>query len=200
MRIVKKFNEYLKENTEDIIENDIESPINNESPIIDATEEEGEYIGTKQLKALSKALGVEVVDNSINYEGKKINFYSETEKFHIDNKKFKTVDEVLDYLGVNKNSPTNVIEEEEEGEEYIGCPECGCDPCECKHCSKCDCTPCECDDCDSDCCKNCNCEPCECTNIDKEYQGFGLKDSRIKIPREEEAMESIITKKFKDFK
>lgn len=189
MRIVKKFNEYLKENVEDIIESDIESPINNESPIVDATEEEGEYIGTKQLKSLANALGVEVVDNCVNYEGKKINFYSETEKFHIDSKKFKTVDEVLDYLGVNKNSsPTNVIEEEEEEEEYIGCPECECDPCEC-------------DDCDSDCCKNCNCDPCECnTNIDKEYQGFGLKDNRIKVPREEEAMENIITKKFKDFK
>lgn len=195
MRIVKKFNDYLKESVE---EGDIESPINNESPVIDYTEEEDEYSGTKQLKELSNALGVEVIDNSISYQGKKINFYSETEKFHIGNKKFKTVDEVLDYLGVNKNSPTNVIEEEEEEEEYIGCPECGCDPCVCKYCSKCDCTPCECDDCDFDCCKNCNCEPCEC--IDKEYQGFGLKDNRIKIPREEEAMESIITKKFKDFK
>jgi hypothetical protein len=61
-------------------------------------EEEGEYIGTTMLNKLAKALGTEVVNNQINYEGQKINFYSETESFHIGNKKFKTVEEVLDFL------------------------------------------------------------------------------------------------------
>ena len=51
------------------------------------------------LNQLANELGTEVdSDSSINYEGKKINFYSETEKFHVDNKKFSTVEEVVDYL------------------------------------------------------------------------------------------------------
>lgn len=36
--------------------------------------------------------------------------------------------------------------------------------------------------------------------INKNFRGFNLKDDRIKWPREEEAMESRITKKFRDFK
>jgi len=66
----------------------------------DYTEEEDTYIGTQMLNQLSEALGTKVVNNSIDYKGKKINFYSETEKFHIGNKKFSTVDEVLEFLGV----------------------------------------------------------------------------------------------------
>jgi len=65
-------------------------------------EEEGhEYEGTKLMKELSQKLGTEVVNNSIEYNGKKINFFSETDSFHIDKKKFKTIDEVLEYLGKN---------------------------------------------------------------------------------------------------
>jgi hypothetical protein len=62
-------------------------------------EEGGEYQGQMLLNQLANELGTEVdSDSSINYEGKKINFYSETEKFHVDNKKFSTVEEVVDYL------------------------------------------------------------------------------------------------------
>jgi len=71
---------------------------------MDATEEEGTYIGTEMLQDLADALGTEVIDNAVEYEGKKVNFYSETEKFHVDKKKFATVEEVVDYL-TGGNSP-----------------------------------------------------------------------------------------------
>jgi hypothetical protein len=67
-------------------------------------EEGGEYQGQMLLNQLANELGTEVdADGSVNYEGKKINFYSETEKFHVDGKKFSTVEEVVDYLGSNES-------------------------------------------------------------------------------------------------
>jgi hypothetical protein len=66
----------------------------------DQEEEEGnEYEGTKLMKDLAEKLGAEISNNSIEYNGKKITFFSETESFHVDNKKFKTADDVLKYLG-----------------------------------------------------------------------------------------------------
>lgn len=76
----------LRDEIEDDIEND------------EIEEEEGEYIGTKLLNELAEKLGVEVVDNKIEYNGMEINFYSEDEKFHIGREKFETVDEVLEFL------------------------------------------------------------------------------------------------------
>jgi hypothetical protein len=72
-----------------------------EAPVAELPEEEGgEYQGQILLNQLANELGTEVdTDGSINYEGKKINFYSETEKFHVDNKKFSTPKEVVAYLG-----------------------------------------------------------------------------------------------------
>jgi hypothetical protein len=35
---------------------------------------------------------------AIEFEGKEINFYSETEKFHVGGKKFNTSEEVIEYL------------------------------------------------------------------------------------------------------
>ena len=67
-------------------------------------EEGGEYQGEILLNQLAADLNTEVSeDGSINYEGKKINYYSETEMFHVDNKKFKTADEVVNYLDANKS-------------------------------------------------------------------------------------------------
>ena len=74
----------------------------NEDPsnIIDEVEEEegGEYRGTTLMKELAEELGTEVVDNEINYEGHKINYFSETESFHVDKKKFDSMEEVLQFL------------------------------------------------------------------------------------------------------
>ena len=54
--------------------------------------------GTVKLKELAEALGSEITNNEIQYEGHKIAWYSETEAFHVDRKKFDTIEEVLAYL------------------------------------------------------------------------------------------------------
>jgi len=66
---------------------------------LEPMEEEGsEYMGVQMLQNLADVLETEVVDNSVEYNDRKINFYSETEMFHVDKKKFKTVEEVVAYL------------------------------------------------------------------------------------------------------
>jgi hypothetical protein len=42
---------------------------------------------------------------AIEFEGKEINFYSETEKFHVGGKKFNTSEEVIEYLKPTKQRP-----------------------------------------------------------------------------------------------
>ena len=105
MKIIKKFDSYLENLDNKDIQmddnelKDIEDTKNTDSSkIVDSTEEEDEYIGMKMLEDLSKILGVPFNGNSIEYKGKKINFFSETEMFHIDKKKFSTIDEVIKYL------------------------------------------------------------------------------------------------------
>lgn len=62
-------------------------------------EEEYEFQGEKMLKELADRLGAKVENNMINYNGKKIEFFSETEAFAIDRKgKYKTADEVISKL------------------------------------------------------------------------------------------------------
>jgi hypothetical protein len=137
MKILKKFGSYIKENLEE--EEGLEEvgsggsgeeggldtgEKNMPNKVVDATEEEDSYIGTKMLNDLSRKLGTEVGDGSINYEGNKINFFSETEKFHIRKKKFATVEEVLAFL--EKENPKVDKEEvdmtkrsmEEDGENF----------------------------------------------------------------------------------
>jgi hypothetical protein len=97
---------------------DTESEVE-EAPVADELPEEegGEYQGQILLNQLANELGTEVeADGSINYEGKKINFFSETEKFHVDNKKFSTAEEVVAYLGSSNEAPehTHTHEHEEE--------------------------------------------------------------------------------------
>lgn len=73
-------------------------------------EEGGAYIGQKMIQDLADALDVQPdADGSVSYNGKKVNFYSETEKFHVDKKKFATVEEVVNYLqneGVETPEPS----------------------------------------------------------------------------------------------
>ena len=63
-------------------------------------EEEGDgYIGQRMIQDLADALDVQPeADGSVIYNGQKINFFSETEMFHIGSMKFETVDEVVNYL------------------------------------------------------------------------------------------------------
>lgn len=90
MKKIKSFNNYfnkLNENLEDSYnENELEEDV------------AVEYVGDKMMKDLSEKLGVDIVDNSIDYNGKIINYFSETEKFHIGNMKFDDVDSVYEYL------------------------------------------------------------------------------------------------------
>jgi hypothetical protein len=90
-------------------------------------EEEGNDVYTANLQKLASMLGTEVEDNSINYEGHKIIFPSETEMYHIvgDKNKFKTAQEVIDYLESSTSSKMTPEEENEmtgeiEGERNIG--------------------------------------------------------------------------------
>ena len=75
----------------------------------ESEEEEYEYEGTKLLKELADKLGAKVENNSINFDGKKIEYYSETGAFAIDRKSQMvkdhnnqlrplTTDEVVDKL------------------------------------------------------------------------------------------------------
>lgn len=82
-------------------------------------EEGSEYEGTKKMNQLAEMLGTEVVENKIEYQGKTINFFSETNKFHIGKEKFETPQEVVEYLqsqDVEESSPEVVDEEEMEME------------------------------------------------------------------------------------
>lgn len=71
-------------------------------------EEEPEqgYKGDSALPTLAELLGTEVdkETNSITYEGKKINWFSETEMYQIDNKRFESAEEVVDYLSGQSES------------------------------------------------------------------------------------------------
>ena len=121
---LKKYNEYVKEELTPMTGELEPLEVENEMPELDselevyqdenempdsisdsdmgAEEEEGhEYEGNKLMSELAQKLGTEITNNSIDYNGKKINFFSETESFHVDKKKFKTIDEVLAYLGEN---------------------------------------------------------------------------------------------------
>ena len=122
---LKKYNQYIKEDLTPMsaeAENDMTGEIEGERKVgqdelmddDDAStlpgnnmngdqeggeEEEYEYEGTKLMKELADKLGAKVENNSINFDGKKIEYFSETGAFAIDRKgKYKTSDEVVDKL------------------------------------------------------------------------------------------------------
>lgn len=108
--MIKKYNQFIKENDEfiddtmeevqdDMIQGD--QDIENNTMEEEAEEEAGD-IYTSKLKELSKKLGVDIEDGKLEYKGKEIIFPSETEMYHVDRKKFKTSDEVVDFLQGNK--------------------------------------------------------------------------------------------------
>jgi len=82
-------------------EGDDVPPVNDDTEVamMEEPEEEYEFQGEKMLQELADRLGAKVENNTINYNGKKIEFYSETEAFAIDRKgKYKTIDEVITKL------------------------------------------------------------------------------------------------------
>ena len=126
MKILKKFNQFINEDVDNefdksdmiteleddaVIDDSLasEEEFSNEadddfSDEVEETEEEsGQYIGTKLMNELATKLGTKVVNNAIDYEGKKINYYSETEAFHVGNNKFDSIEEVLSFLESDSN-------------------------------------------------------------------------------------------------
>lgn len=104
--MIKKYNQFIKGKVNENVEEN-ENPSNdmdfeeNENPSVESQgEEEGsEYVGQKMMQDLSDELDVNIdTDGSITYDGRKINFYSETEMFHIGKQKFETVDDVVSFL------------------------------------------------------------------------------------------------------
>lgn len=92
MDSLKKFNEYHYPVSSN---NEIESqPTNN----YDNEEEAGDYHGSVGMRKIAKALGEELDGNQLMHDGHKINFFSETEMYHVDRKKFKTPEEVIKFL------------------------------------------------------------------------------------------------------
>lgn len=125
--MIKRYNQFIKENDEfneepsfeetegrlaeeDLNDEMTESP---EELNMDGEEEGGDIYANK-LKELADKLETEVVDGSVDFEGEKIIFPSETEMYHVGKKKFKTADEVVDFLKGNKNKAQELPEPEEE--------------------------------------------------------------------------------------
>ena len=101
------------EMSEDEISNSRELPIEVEEDNFGEEEEEGGDIYSAKMNQLAQVLGTEVTDkNTIEYDDKQIIFPSETEMFHVDNKKFKTVEEVANYLEVSAKVENEVEEME----------------------------------------------------------------------------------------
>lgn len=128
--MIKKYNQFVKENMdlntgfEEEEEGDFSTELGDE---LGYDEEEGQNVVTDEyeeeeqpeeegdiyqnrLQELSSALGTEVEDGKIMYNGKKIIFPSETEMFHVDGKKFKTVEEVVNYLEGSEERPSTQME------------------------------------------------------------------------------------------
>jgi len=127
MKILKKFGSFINEDLENNmpIESPMGAPVEPKtSTIVDETEEEEEDKYGKMLKDLAKSLGTEVVKDDksgalcVKYEGKTINVYSEDDKYHVDKKKFTTVDEVVSYLNggkpMSKQEFNNEVEDMED--------------------------------------------------------------------------------------
>lgn len=121
--MIKRYNQFIKENDgfeepsfEETEGRLAEEDLNQEMDSIDQEnniefEEEGEDVYSSKLQELADKLGTEVVDGKVEYEGKTIIFPSETEMYHIDKKKFKTSDEVVDYLQGSENKMQELPEE-----------------------------------------------------------------------------------------
>ena len=98
MGVLKKFNEYFYSNEEGM-EPEMTPESEPEMGFEGEEEEEaGDYHGSVGMKKIAKALGVEFQGNEIMHDGHKINFFSETEMYHIDRKKFKSAEEVIDFM------------------------------------------------------------------------------------------------------
>ena len=102
MNKIKNFGSFVKENVQEDIQRNSRigsSPESENEPIGQFSEvEESEYVGDILLKELAEKTGGVLEGNTVTIDGKKVDFFSETEAFHVDGEKFKTVDEVISHL------------------------------------------------------------------------------------------------------
>jgi hypothetical protein len=124
--MIKKYNQFIKKTNEefvfgkDQIEDDLDKSfsdnINSEPTVQMEEEEEGGDIYYTKLKELADTLGVEVVDNSVVYNGKKVIFPSETEKYHIEGIKggFDSIEKVISELEKEKSDKSKRTEKNSE--------------------------------------------------------------------------------------
>lgn len=102
MKKIKNFGSFVKENVQEDIQRSTRvgySPDSEIKPIGQLPEvEESEYIGDRLLKELAEKTGGVLEGNTVIIDNKKVDFFSETESFHVDGEKFKTVDEVINHL------------------------------------------------------------------------------------------------------
>lgn len=87
---IKKYKQFLKTNEEFVHKKFDE--------VDDSKEVEEVDIFTQRINELADKLGVKADNNKVIYNGKEIIFPSETEMYHVDGKKFKTTEEVVDFL------------------------------------------------------------------------------------------------------
>lgn len=109
--MIKRYNQFvngrINENIEEVeadLDTDLEQDLDQELdnlPTEDIEEEEEEEAGdiyANRLQEVAELLGTQVEGGKVNFEGKEIIFPSETEMYHVDKKKFKTAQEVVNYL------------------------------------------------------------------------------------------------------
>jgi hypothetical protein len=117
--MIKRYNQFIKENddfmeepsfeeTEGVLAaEDLEKEMDtfNNEPDNSEEFEEVEDLYASKLQELADKLGTEVVNGKVEYKGKTIIFPSETDMYHVDDKKFETSDDVVNYLegGLNES-------------------------------------------------------------------------------------------------
>jgi hypothetical protein len=95
--MIKKYNQFKKINEEFV---NAPSLATEKETTLEKNPSSTRYIGDVKMEELLKLLGedAEMKNNTIYYNGKEVNFYSETEKIHIDNKQFDSPEEAKEYL------------------------------------------------------------------------------------------------------
>jgi hypothetical protein len=86
--MIKKYNQFSKKRINE----------NTAGVVADRNEDSSVDIYELKLKELSDLLGVEAIDNKIQFKGEEIIFPSETEMYHVGKHKFKTAAEVAKYF------------------------------------------------------------------------------------------------------
>lgn len=125
--MIKRYNQFVKGVNENIDESSFEetegklaaqdledendykdlsmyNPYYDDKDSVEEEEEEAGDIFQNKLQELASLLGEEVEDGKVIHNGKEIIFPSETEMYHVEKKKFKTAEEVVNYLSMGQKN------------------------------------------------------------------------------------------------